>query len=96
MPGRAERAEMFPLSVQVARGSPGYILSSGGQSSVEYGWGRMLMQPSTAKQFVIDQLGGYGESVPALTDDGLGAYDAVVNCALITSTKTHICLRSSF
>ena len=31
------------------------------------------------EQFVIDQLGGYGESVPALTDDGLGAYDAVVN-----------------
>ena len=82
VPGRAERAEMFPLSVQVARGSPGYILSSGGQSSVEYGWGRMLMQPSTAKQFVIDQLGRYGESVPALTDDGLGAYDAVVNVLL--------------
>ena len=34
------------------------------------------------EQFVIDQLGRYGESVPALTDDGLGAYDAVVNVLL--------------
>ena len=57
-PGRAERAEMFPLSVQVARGSPGYILSSGGQSSVEYGWGRMLMQPSTANNLSSTNLAG--------------------------------------
>ena len=81
---------MFPLSVQVARGSPGYILSSGGQSSVEYGWGRMLMQPSTAKQFVIDQLGVYGESVPALTDDGLGAYDAVVNKLILRQNIAYL------
>ena len=61
VPGRAEGAEsdpfLFPFSVQVARGSPGYILSSGG-SSMD---GGVCVCSPNCKQFVIDQLGRYGE-----------------------------------